>query len=688
MSVPRPLLLLLAVSTLILAGQPAALAAKPAPSPPPPASAVLKVPSTADPGASVTATVTIAPVDVGRPVQLQRLEGSTWTAVASGTLPASGTVSIPFTTPSTAATYSYRASAPKTRSTAAITSNTATIEVAAPPTISPSVLPTAVVGTPYSFTFTTTDGRAGTWSLLTGAAPEGLALSTAGVLSGTPTAKAGDYVVGIRFTDTAGRSATASPTLAIRRSQPVITATVPPPATVGQAYSFQFTTTDGRSGLTWSLKSGSLPAGLTLGAQSGVVSGTPTTATVPGTNNSFTVQVSDPLAVTTTGTRTTSITVEPDPGPWSDLVSSGATTCGLRADGSGWCWGDNTRGTVGAAPGAVRSTVPARLPHSWLTLDLRGATACGVTTTRALYCWGANDSGQVGDGTAIDRFVPTAVASGTSWTSVRVGDAFTCGVRADSTGWCWGRGDRGQLGVGTVTRSLVPVQVPGTWGTIETGRGFACGIGSGGVASCWGRNDHGQVGDGSTGDALSPVALAGQWEVLSVGDADHACGYLTDETPYCWGANDRGQVGDGTTTDRLTPYQLPGRWIRFSVAGVSTCAIDSDGVGSCWGQASAPAAGTWSTLHVSPGGTVCGVQTDDTGWCWGTNTSGQVGDGTMTDAPAPVQLAGSWVDVFPGGAATTCGYRTDGSSWCWGENGQGQVGNGTINPALVPSPLP
>ena len=55
------------------------------------------------------------------------------------------------------------------------------------------------------------------------------------------------------------------------------------------AYSDQLTVTGGTSPFTWSVSAGTLPPGLTLGASTGLLSGTPTTA---GTY-SFTVKVTD-----------------------------------------------------------------------------------------------------------------------------------------------------------------------------------------------------------------------------------------------------------------------------------------------------------------------------------------------------------------------------------------------------------
>jgi hypothetical protein len=68
---------------------------------------------------------------------------------------------------------------------------------------------------------------------------------------------------------------------------PVIgTASPLPSGTVGTAYSQTFVASDGTPPYSWSVTSGTLPAGLTL-STAGILSGTPTTVD----NSSFTVQV-------------------------------------------------------------------------------------------------------------------------------------------------------------------------------------------------------------------------------------------------------------------------------------------------------------------------------------------------------------------------------------------------------------
>src|SRR5579864_21814 len=68
-----------------------------------------------------------------------------------------------------------------------------------------------------------------------------------------------------------------------------ITTTSVSSGTVGAAYSDTLNASGGTSPYTWSVASGNLPAGLTLGATSGIVSGTPSQSG----SFSFTIQVAD-----------------------------------------------------------------------------------------------------------------------------------------------------------------------------------------------------------------------------------------------------------------------------------------------------------------------------------------------------------------------------------------------------------
>ena len=162
--------------------------------------------------------------------------------------------------------------------------------------------PAGVVGAAYTDTLTATGGTTPyTWSVNAGTLPAGLSLSSAGVLSGTPTT-AGSYPFTVNVIDANNGIATASITLVVTNAL-TLTFGTPPGGVVGTAYTDTLTAAGGTTPYTWSVSAGTLPAGITLNASTGVLAGTPTAG---GTSN-FTVQVTD--ADGQTATQATSITV-------------------------------------------------------------------------------------------------------------------------------------------------------------------------------------------------------------------------------------------------------------------------------------------------------------------------------------------------------------------------------------------
>ncbi len=87
-----------------------------------------------------------------------------------------------------------------------------------------------------------------------------------------------------------------------------ITNTTLPSGRVGAAYSVTLTATGGTAPMTWSISAGTLPAGLSLSATTGVLSGTPTAA-VAGA--SLTFDVHDSGSPTQTMTATLILTITP-----------------------------------------------------------------------------------------------------------------------------------------------------------------------------------------------------------------------------------------------------------------------------------------------------------------------------------------------------------------------------------------
>ncbi len=163
-----------------------------------------------------------------------------------------------------------------------------------PLAVTTSSLPTATVGVAYSETLTATGGTTPyTWSLSSGTLPAGLSLSSAGVISGTPTTTGtSSFTVKVIDASSPVQSSTKTLSLSVSAGSSVsplsVTTNSLPTARVGVAYSATLAATGGTPPYRWSLVAGTLPAGLSL-SSGGVISGTPTMA---GTAT-FTAKVRD-----------------------------------------------------------------------------------------------------------------------------------------------------------------------------------------------------------------------------------------------------------------------------------------------------------------------------------------------------------------------------------------------------------
>jgi len=166
-------------------------------------------------------------------------------------------------------------------------------------TVSPASLPNGAAGTPYSQTLSASGGTSPyTFAVTTGALPAGLAINTAsGLISGTPTSTSAASFT-ITTTDASGcigtRSFTVTPVC------PTINITPNPlsSGTVGTAYTGSPSASGGTAPYTWTASS--LPAGLSINASSGAITGTPTAA------GSATITATDSNNCTGTTTLTVS----------------------------------------------------------------------------------------------------------------------------------------------------------------------------------------------------------------------------------------------------------------------------------------------------------------------------------------------------------------------------------------------
>lgn len=142
----------------------------------------------------------------------------------------------------------------------------------------PSTIPAATGGAPYGpVTIMAIGGAAPyTFAVTLGALPSGLTLSSAGVISGTPT-QSGSFTVTITATDSLGCQGSQIYSALVGCPPITISPATLPVGTVGAPYNPVTITASGGTGPYTFTYLGSLPPGLTLSA-GGILSGTPTTS--------------------------------------------------------------------------------------------------------------------------------------------------------------------------------------------------------------------------------------------------------------------------------------------------------------------------------------------------------------------------------------------------------------------------
>jgi len=201
----------------------------------------------------------------------------------------------------------------------------------------------------------------------------------------------------------------------------------------------------------------------------------------------------------------------------------------------------------------------------------------------------------------------------------------------------------------------------------------------------------------------------------------HSCALTSIGSAYCWGRSESGQLGvppPGTTcldtplACGLVPFPVDGglKFERLSAGGAHTCGLTSDGAAWCWGSNSSGQLGDGSltarsapvavatderfTRIVSGQAHTCAMTSSGTAWCWGHNQSGQLGDGTTQRRTTPVRVVAPGVtfqQIVVGGSSFrgfSCGLANTGITYCWGVNDRGQLGRGSQDFDPHPQPAP
>ena len=204
-------------------------------------------------------------------------------------------------TPTAAGTFNFTVTS--TDSVGATGSQAYTVVINAALAITTTTLPNGVINVSYSQTINTSGGTTPiTFAQSAGTLPTGLTLSTAGVLSGTPTAT-GTFNFSVTATDAASATATQAYTVVVVNI--TITPSTLPDWTVNKTgYSQTLTGNNGTAPYTFAVTGGALPTGLTL-TTGGLLSGTPTVA------NTFNFTVTATDSASSSGSQAYTVVINP-----------------------------------------------------------------------------------------------------------------------------------------------------------------------------------------------------------------------------------------------------------------------------------------------------------------------------------------------------------------------------------------
>src|SRR5215813_5214219 len=146
--------------------------------------------------------------------------------------------------------------------------------------------------------------------------------------------------------------------------------------------------------------------------------------------------------------------------------------------------------------------------------------------------------------------------------------------------------------------------------SVSAGWSHSCALCKSGEVACWGTNFLGNLGVPLPTERPTPEIIPGLKGVQEIAAGSyHTCARLTSGKVTCWGANNDGQLGDDTEATRLHPVM---------VSDLEDAQQIDVGLGP---------------------GHSCAVVKSGKVRCWGVNFNSQLGDGTMTNSAAPIEVA-------------------------------------------------
>lgn len=290
---------------------------------------------------------------------------------------------------------------------------------------------------------------------------------------------------------------------------------------------------------------------------------------------------------------------------------------------------------------------------------------------------------------------------------ISAGDEFTCALSTLEEVYCWGAHTVDPWINAQRQFDVVPLKVEGLERVqqISAGTDHVCALLLDKTVQCWGWNIYGQLGDGSKTESATPVAVPGLTGVAQLEAGTRGtCVLLEDSSVECWGTMILNEENEFVEHFFATPTQIEGLEsgvAQISMGGMHGCALMDAGGVKCWGPNFRGALGNGTLddslaavdvvglpediVSVAAGiHRACAITSEGALKCWGSNEFDNLGDGSDVDySTTPVDVVGmeSGVRTVDIGLYSACATMDDGTVRCWGT---GTLGDGSGESSSTP----
>ena len=272
----------------------------------------------------------------------------------------------------------------------------------------------------------------------------------------------------------------------------------------------------------------------------------------------------------------------PDIGDAIQVATGKAHTVLLDSAGHVWTWGDNSHGQLGIGKPKVYGTdrpIPIEVPEfeDIIAVSAGEYHSLALRADGTVWAWGDNSKIQLSAGVAGGvGWIPQRIATYGYLKSVSAGGEFSMALQGDGILVAWGPNDHGQV---SPRHGPLPIGYPAIAGdsldsrfcSVAGGSSHVLALGADGEIKAWGSNSDKQVGD-----------VRGLKAVHISAGGSHSLALRADGTVFVWGSNWDGQLALHWTVPSVGLFTPNGSRGVIDLAGGRNHSVELRSDGTVW----------------------------------------------------------------------------------------------------------